>query len=65
MQYKDSLKDYKNKYDELEYNEFTHPSNNRNKVSEFFEKYPNLTNKETLDGIRSDILAIIDKLGKK
>jgi len=43
MQYKDSLKDYKNKY-----NEYTHPSNNK-KIS---------------DGIRSDILGIINKLGR-
>jgi hypothetical protein len=64
MQYKDSLKDYKNKYDELEYNEFTHPSNNRNKVSNFFKKYPDLITEEKLDGIRSEILGIIDKLGR-
>ena len=64
MKYKDSLKDYKNKYDELEYNEFTHPSNNKNKVSDFFKKYPDLTNKKILDGIKSEILGIIDKLGR-
>ena len=52
-----NIENYKEKYNELGYN-------NRNKVSEFFEKYPNLTNKETLDGIRSDILGIIDKLGR-
>ena len=51
MQYKDSLKDYKNKY-----NEYTHPSNNK--------KYPDLTTKKILDGIRSDILGIINKLGR-
>jgi len=61
INYTDSLQNienYKEKYNELGYN-------NKNKVIRFFEKYPNLTNKETLDGIRSDILAIIDKLGKK
>jgi hypothetical protein len=66
MNYKGSLKnieDFKKKYDELEYNKYTNPSNNINKVIRFFEKYPDLTAKETLDGIRSEILGIITELG--
>jgi hypothetical protein len=59
----ENIEDFKNKYNELEFNKYTNPSNNRNKVIRFFTKYPDLTTKETLDGIRSEILGIITELG--
>ena len=59
----ENIEDYKNKYKELNYDNYTFPSNNRNKVIRFFTKYPDLTTEETLDGIRSEILGIIKALG--
>ena len=45
MKYDDSslvnIKDYKKKYNELEYNKYTIPSNNINKVILFFKKFGN------------------------
>ena len=58
-----NIEDFKIKYEELGYTKYNNPSNNRNKVINFFAKYPDLTNKETLDGIRSDILRIITEMG--
>jgi len=67
INYKSSLEniqDFKNKYNELEFNKYTNPSNNRNKIIRFFTKYPDLTTEETMNGIRSEILGIIEVLKK-